>query len=89
MTPMTVTYPELIVRAVLSDSGLSSFAQVIVVICLAAVLLEREMVRHRHPLWSHAGLPTMTALAVPLVVAWIFIAVDRFIELAGIDLTGL
>jgi hypothetical protein len=83
MPLMTATFPELIVRAALGDPGLHSLAEVVVVICLVAMLVEREMLRHRHGLWSRTVLRSLTAVAVPLVIAWGFIAVERFIELAG------
>jgi hypothetical protein len=84
MAPMTATFPELIIRAALSDPALHSIAEVVVVICLVAILLEREMVRHRRGLWSSAVIPSLTALAAPLAIAWAVIAVERFLELAGV-----
>jgi hypothetical protein len=53
-------------------------------VCVVAVLAEREMVRHWHRLWARASVPSLTAIAVPLVIAWGFLALERFIELAGI-----
>jgi hypothetical protein len=84
MMQMTAISPELIVGAVLADEALRSFVQVIVVVCVVAVLAEREMVRHWHRLWARAAVPSLTAIAIPLVIAWGFLALERFIELAGI-----
>jgi hypothetical protein len=83
MAPMTATFPELIIQAALNDPGLHSLSEVVAVICLVAILLEREMVRHRRGLSSRAVVPSLTALAAPLAIGWAFIAVERFIELAG------
>lgn len=84
MTRMTVTYPSLVVSAAMNNPGFHAFAEVLVVVCVMAILVEREMVRHRHQLWSRAALPGLTALAVPLVIAWAVIVVQRFVDLAGI-----
>jgi hypothetical protein len=83
MSRMTTTAPEVVIRALVNDSGLRSVAEIIVVFCLVALLLEREMVRHRPGMWARSAARNLTALAVPLGIAWAVIAVRRFIELAG------
>jgi hypothetical protein len=53
-------------------------------VCAIALLAEREMVRHWHRLWAAASVPSLTAMAAPLVIAWGVLALERFIELAGL-----
>lgn len=84
MPPMTATFPELIVRAVMNDPGLHTLAEVVAVTCLVAVLLEREMVRHQGGVRSRAVVQSLTALALPLGIAWALIALERFLALARI-----
>lgn len=83
MSPMTTTAPEVVIRALVNDSGLRGLVEIIVVFCLVALLLEREMVRQRPGRWAPAAARNLTALAVPLAVAWVVIAIRRFIELAA------
>jgi hypothetical protein len=80
---MTVSYPEIILPVVLGNAALHTIAEVAAVVCLVALLLVREMVRRRQGPGSHAVVPSLTALAVPLAVAWAFIVVERFLELVG------
>lgn len=84
MPPMTATFPELIVRAVLNDPGLRSLAEVVAVACLAAMLMEREMVRHQSRPSAQAAVQSLTAVALPLGIAWALIAVERFLALTGV-----
>jgi hypothetical protein len=84
MTGMTAISPEVVVTAVLADPTLRSFVEALVVVCVVALLVEREMVRHWHVLWARAAVPTLTALAGPLLLAWGVIAIQRFIDLAGL-----
>ena len=84
MTSMTTTYPELLIETVVSDPAFHTLAEVAIIISLVAVLVMREMVRHRHVLLARAVVPSLTALAVPLAIAWTVIAIERFVELAGL-----
>lgn len=84
MVPMTATFPELIIRLALDDPSLHSMAEVAIVICFVAVLLVREMVRYRRGPLSQSAAASLIALAMPLAIVWAFIAVERFLELAGI-----
>ena len=80
---MTVSYPEIILPIVLGNAALHTIAEVATIFCLLAVLLVREMVRRRRESWPRAVVPSLTALAVPLAVAWAFIVVERFFELVS------
>lgn len=84
MRRVTTTAPEVVIRALVTDSGLRGLVEIIVVICLVAILLEREMVRHRPGRWAGPAGRNLTALAAPLGIAWVAIAVRRFLELAGV-----
>lgn len=83
MSPMTAMFPGLTASAALVDPGIQSLAAVASVICLVAILLEREMVRHKRSLSSRTVGRNLTALAAPLAIAWALVAVERFLQLAG------
>ena len=83
MPPMTTTAPEVVIRALVADPGLRGLVEVIVIFCFIALLLEREMVRHRPGEWAKVAARNLTTLTVPLTIAWAVIAARRFIELAA------
>jgi hypothetical protein len=63
----------------LSDSR--AFADVLVIVTLTALLLQREMLRQRPHTWARAGATGLTAIAVPLVIAWVAITIQGFAAL--------
>jgi hypothetical protein len=77
---MTITfgpYTEL----VLAVPDVRAIVEVLVIVTLVAVLLQREMLRDRPNLWARAGGAGLTALAVPLTIAWLAFSFQRFLEL--------
>lgn len=81
---MITTAPEVVIRALVNDPGLRGLVEVVTVVCLVALLLEREMVRHRPGAVAPTAARYLTSLAVPLGAAWGVIALRRFVELAGL-----
>ena len=80
---MVTTAPEVVIRALVTDPAVRNLAELIVVLCLVAVLIEREMVRGRPGRWAATAFRSLSFIAAPLAVAWVVIAVRRFLELAG------
>ena len=78
---MTVTFGDY-------TSGLASMlahdrplAEVAVIVTLVAILLQREMLRDLPQLWAKAGFRGLTAVSVPLAVAWVAIVSHRILNM--------
>lgn len=78
---MTITFGDYTsgLTALLPDER--AIAEVVVILTLVAILLQREMLRDLPHLWAEAGFRGLTAIAVPLAIAWIGIISQRFLDL--------
>lgn len=78
---MTTTYGDYTIALVLTLADTRAFAEVLAIVTLVVLLVQREMVRHRPQFWARTGGPGLTAVAVPLTIAWAIIIVQRFADL--------
>lgn len=65
--------------ATLSDAR--AFAEIVTIVTLAALLLQRETLRGLPAVWARSGAAGITAVALPLILAWGLITVRRFLDL--------
>lgn len=78
---MTTTFGDYSASLMLTLADARAFAEVLCIVTLVLLLLQREMVRHRPQFWARTGGPGLTAVAVPLAVAWVAIIAQRFAAL--------
>lgn len=78
---MTTTVGIYTVELSAGPGGIRAFAEVLSIVTLAAILLQRESLRDRRALWAQAGAASLTAMAFPLVIAWATITFRRFLDL--------
>lgn len=78
---MTTTFGDYSTSLLLTLADARAFAEVLCIVALVLLLLQREMVRHRPQFWARTGGPGLTAVAVPLAVAWVAIIAQRFAAL--------
>lgn len=78
---MTVTFGDYTsgLTSLLTDDR--AIAEVVVIVTLVAILLQREMLRDLPQLWAKAGFRGLTAVAVPLAVAWVAIISQRILDM--------
>lgn len=80
---MTTTVGEYTASLLLTLPDVRSFAEVLTIVTLVMLLLQREMVRNRPSMWARAGGAGLIAVVLPLGVAWATIIVQRFLELVN------
>jgi succinate-acetate transporter protein len=78
---MTITVGEYTASLVQTLPDVRSFAEVLTIVTLVVLLLQREMVRDVPSMWARAGGAGLIAAMLPLSVAWATIIVQRFLEL--------
>ena len=78
---MTTTFGDYSASLLLTLADARAFAEVLCIVTLVLLLLQREMVRHRPQFWARTGGPGLTAVTVPLAVAWVAIIAQRFAAL--------
>lgn len=58
-----------------------AFAEIVCIVTLVVLLLQREMVHHRPQMWARAGSSALSAAILPLALAWLVITAQRFADL--------
>ena len=78
---MTITITEYTTNLAVTLPDARTIAELVTIAVLGVMLLQREMVRSRPQLWAQAAGNGLTAVIIPLTIAWAVIVLQRFLDL--------